>query len=153
MQIFLEALKSGWGALLEYLSAHVLTCLVPAFFIAGTVATENESKDKDDPEEQNSQDGSYQSSDTSEEQDNSLKGIYERFIKFGKPSILIFSYDADKVPLELTNLVRVGAGGGAALSGTVQTENIGFEKIICNIVANPNIRYLILVGLNLKVIL
>jgi tetrahydromethanopterin S-methyltransferase subunit A len=28
----------------------------------------------------------------------------------------------------------------------VQTENIGFEKIVCNIVANPNIRYLILGG-------
>jgi len=38
MEIFLEALKSGWGALLEYLSAHVLTCLVPAFFIAGAIA-------------------------------------------------------------------------------------------------------------------
>ena len=38
MQIFLEALKSGWGGLLEYLSAHVLTCLVPAFFIAGAIA-------------------------------------------------------------------------------------------------------------------
>ncbi|OFW54072.1 MAG: permease [Actinobacteria bacterium RBG_13_35_12] len=38
MEIFLEALKSGWGALLEYLSAHVLTCLIPAFFIAGAIA-------------------------------------------------------------------------------------------------------------------
>ncbi len=38
MQIFLEALRSGWSALLEYLSAHVLTCLVPAFFIAGAIA-------------------------------------------------------------------------------------------------------------------
>jgi tetrahydromethanopterin S-methyltransferase subunit A len=32
------------------------------------------------------------------------------------------------------------------LSGTVQTENIGFEKIVCNIVANPNIRFLIVGG-------
>ena len=38
MEIFLEAVKSGWYALLEYLSAHVLTCLVPAFFIAGAIA-------------------------------------------------------------------------------------------------------------------
>ncbi len=38
MEIFIEAIKSGWGALLEYLSAHVLTCLVPAFFIAGAIA-------------------------------------------------------------------------------------------------------------------
>lgn len=30
--------QGGWEALLEYLSAHVLTCLVPAFFIAGAIA-------------------------------------------------------------------------------------------------------------------
>ncbi len=35
---FAEVLLSGWNALLEYLSAHVLTCLVPAFFIAGAIA-------------------------------------------------------------------------------------------------------------------
>lgn len=38
MEIFLESIKSGWHTLLEYLSAHVLTCLVPAFFIAGAIA-------------------------------------------------------------------------------------------------------------------
>jgi len=38
MELFLELLKGGWNALLEYLSAHVLTCLVPAFFIAGAIA-------------------------------------------------------------------------------------------------------------------
>jgi uncharacterized membrane protein YraQ (UPF0718 family) len=35
---FIEVLNSGGEALLEYLSAHVLTCLVPAFFIAGAIA-------------------------------------------------------------------------------------------------------------------
>lgn len=30
-------LKSGWDAFLDYLSVHVLTCLVPAFFIAGAI--------------------------------------------------------------------------------------------------------------------
>ncbi len=30
--------QGGWQALLEYLSAHVLTCLIPAFFIAGAIA-------------------------------------------------------------------------------------------------------------------
>ena len=35
---FFSVLQSGWEALLEYLSAHVLTCLVPAFFIAGAIA-------------------------------------------------------------------------------------------------------------------
>jgi uncharacterized membrane protein YraQ (UPF0718 family) len=36
--LFIEILQNGWEALLEYLSAHVLTCLVPAFFIAGAIA-------------------------------------------------------------------------------------------------------------------
>ncbi|MFH1335381.1 MAG: permease [Candidatus Zixiibacteriota bacterium] len=35
---FISILQSGLDALLEYLSAHVLTCLVPAFFIAGAIA-------------------------------------------------------------------------------------------------------------------
>ena len=38
MDVFLELLQGGWNALLEYLSAHVLTCLVPAFFIAGAIS-------------------------------------------------------------------------------------------------------------------
>lgn len=33
-----DLLFAGWNALTEYLSAHVLTCLVPAFFIAGAIA-------------------------------------------------------------------------------------------------------------------
>jgi uncharacterized membrane protein YraQ (UPF0718 family) len=37
MSILLQLLQGGWNALLEYLSAHVLTCLVPAFFIAGAI--------------------------------------------------------------------------------------------------------------------
>jgi len=35
---FTEVLNSGLRALIEYLSAHVLTCLIPAFFIAGGIA-------------------------------------------------------------------------------------------------------------------
>lgn len=34
----MDLLNGGWKALLEYLSVHVLTCLVPAFFIAGAIA-------------------------------------------------------------------------------------------------------------------
>jgi tetrahydromethanopterin S-methyltransferase subunit A len=59
---------------------------------------------------------------------------------------IILNCDADKIPKELENLVRAGIETGATLSGTVQTENIGLEKIVCNIVANPNIRYLIVGG-------
>jgi len=60
--------------------------------------------------------------------------------------VIILASDADKITPEIEKLVRTGIEGGAAISGTVQTENIGFEKIICNIVANPNIRYMILGG-------
>ena len=38
MEIIVQVLQGGWNALLEYLSAHVLTCLIPAFFIAGAIA-------------------------------------------------------------------------------------------------------------------
>jgi len=38
MEVLVQLLQGGWNALLEYLSAHVLTCLIPAFFIAGAIA-------------------------------------------------------------------------------------------------------------------
>ena len=38
MATFIELLQGGVDGLLEYLSGHVLTCLVPAFFIAGAIA-------------------------------------------------------------------------------------------------------------------
>ncbi len=60
--------------------------------------------------------------------------------------VIVLNRKEDEIPAEIEGLVRVGVESGAALSGTVQTENIGFEKIICNIVANPNIRYAILSG-------
>ena len=36
--MLISILQGGIDALLEYLSAHVLTCLIPAFFIAGAIA-------------------------------------------------------------------------------------------------------------------
>jgi len=60
--------------------------------------------------------------------------------------IVVLNREEDKIPPEIEELVRAGLESGAALSGTVQTENIGFEKIICNVIANPNIRYAILTG-------
>ena len=50
------------------------------------------------------------------------------------------------IPAELNELVMAGVDSGAALSGMLQTENIGLEKMICNIVGNPNIRYIVLCG-------
>ena len=35
---------------------------------------------------------------------------------------------------------------GAAIEGTAKTENIGLEKVLVNIISNPNIRFLILCG-------
>ena len=60
--------------------------------------------------------------------------------------VVVLNCADDKIPAELEELVRAGVEAGAALAGTVQTENIGFEKIICNVIANPNIRYAILTG-------
>ena len=59
---------------------------------------------------------------------------------------VILIYDQEKIPPDIESLVRVGLESGAALSGAVQTENVGIEKLICNIVANPNIRYLVIFG-------
>jgi len=74
-------------------------------------------------------------------------GRYIRGNDFSPAAVaIILNTDEDKILPEIENLVRAGAESGAALSGTVQTPNIGFEKIICNIVANPNIRWLILGG-------
>ena len=50
------------------------------------------------------------------------------------------------IPPELNELVMSGIDSGAALSGMLQTENTGMERMICNIVANPNIRYIVLCG-------
>ena len=60
--------------------------------------------------------------------------------------VIVLNADEDKIPPEIEAMVRTGVETGAALSGTVQTPNIGFEKIIWNIVGNPNIRYLVLGG-------
>jgi len=49
-----------------------------------------------------------------------------------------------KIPPELVRLIEVAIEAGAALAGTLQTENIGIEKLIANVVANPNIRYLVI---------
>jgi len=60
--------------------------------------------------------------------------------------VVILRWRREQTPADIENLVRVGVESGAALAGTLQTENIGVEKIICNVVANPNIRYLIICG-------
>jgi tetrahydromethanopterin S-methyltransferase subunit A len=56
---------------------------------------------------------------------------------------ILDTYDF-KIPPELVKLVEAAIESGAALAGTLQTENIGIEKVVANVVANPNIRYLVL---------
>jgi tetrahydromethanopterin S-methyltransferase subunit A len=75
------------------------------------------------------------------------EGRYLRGNDFSPVAVaIILNCEAEKIPREIESLVRAGVEAGAALSGTVQTENIGFEKMVCNIVANPNIRYMIIGG-------
>ena len=38
MSYVIDLLQGGWAGLVDYLSFHVITCLVPAFFIAGAIA-------------------------------------------------------------------------------------------------------------------
>jgi len=60
--------------------------------------------------------------------------------------VVILRWRREETPADIEKLVRVAIESGAALAGTLQTENIGIEKIICNIVSNPNIRYLVVCG-------
>ncbi len=77
----------------------------------------------------------------------SEEGRYIRGNDFSPVAVaIILNCDEDKIPPDIERLIRTGAESGAALSGSIQTPNIGLEKMICNIVGNPNIRNLILGG-------
>jgi len=54
--------------------------------------------------------------------------------------------EGKETPPEIEKLVKVAIETGAALAGTLQTANIGLEKLITNVVANTNIRFLVLCG-------
>lgn len=51
------------------------------------------------------------------------------------------------IPRSNQDLIKIAVETGAAISGRLVTANIGIEKIIANIISNPNIRYIILFGL------
>ncbi|MCX6010633.1 MAG: hypothetical protein NTW48_11555 [Chloroflexi bacterium] len=75
------------------------------------------------------------------------KGRYVRGNDYSPVAVCVTLDTFDfTIPAELNELVMSGVDSGAALSGMLQTENIGLEKMICNIVANPNIRYIVLCG-------
>ncbi|MGQ9468245.1 MAG: tetrahydromethanopterin S-methyltransferase subunit A [Nitrososphaerales archaeon] len=74
-------------------------------------------------------------------------GNYLRGNDFSPVAVaVILTSPYEEIPSEVERLVRTAIKTGVALAGTLQTANIGIEKIIVNIVSNPNIRYLILVG-------
>lgn len=75
------------------------------------------------------------------------EGCYLRGNDYSPVAIaVILRWIREQTPPEIEHLVRVGVESGAALCGTLQTENIGLEKVISNVVANPNIRYLVAFG-------
>jgi tetrahydromethanopterin S-methyltransferase subunit A len=75
------------------------------------------------------------------------KGRYTRGNDYSPVAVCVILDTFDfAIPSDLNELVMVGLDSGAAFSGMLQTENVGMEKIICNIVANPNIRYIVLCG-------
>ena len=75
------------------------------------------------------------------------KGRYARGNDYSPVAVCVILDTFDfNIPPELEELLMAGLDTGAALSGMLQTENIGMEKMICNIVANPNIRYVVLCG-------
>jgi tetrahydromethanopterin S-methyltransferase subunit A len=75
------------------------------------------------------------------------KGRYARGNDYSPVAVCVILDTFDfNIPPGLEELLMAGLDTGAALSGMLQTENIGMEKMICNIVANPNIRYIVLCG-------
>jgi tetrahydromethanopterin S-methyltransferase subunit A len=75
------------------------------------------------------------------------EGCYLRGNDYSPVAVaVILRWMREQTPPDIERLVRVAVESGSALAGTLQTENIGIEKIICNIVSNPNIRYLVVCG-------
>ncbi len=75
------------------------------------------------------------------------EGCYLRGNDYSPVAVcVILRWIREQTPRDIEDLVRTAVESGAALSGTLQTENIGLEKMICNLVSNPNIRYLVVCG-------
>jgi tetrahydromethanopterin S-methyltransferase subunit A len=75
------------------------------------------------------------------------EGCYLRGNDYSPVAVaVILNRRREDTPADYENLVRAAVESGAALAGTIQTENIGLEKMLCNLVSNPNIRYLVTFG-------
>jgi len=57
----------------------------------------------------------------------------------------VYNVDGSKCVL-CAKLLDVARSCGVAIAGYCQTANIGIEKVVANVLANPNIRWLIIVG-------
>jgi len=76
------------------------------------------------------------------------EGHYLLGNKFSPVAVLVphvFNVDGSRCK-SCEDLLRVAVDAGAAIAGFCQTANIGIEKVIINILANPNIRWLIVAG-------
>ncbi len=76
------------------------------------------------------------------------EGHYLLGNKFSPVAVLVphvFNADGSRCRF-CEELLRVAVDAGAAIAGFCQTANIGIEKVIINILANPNIRWLIVAG-------
>jgi len=69
-----------------------------------------------------------------------LPGDY-RVVRYRAP-VAVCTLNSEELAAELA----AEAPEGLALSGTMHTENLGIERVIQNLLANPNIRFLILCG-------
>ena len=68
--------------------------------------------------------------------------------KFSPVAVLVphvFNVDGSRCGF-CEGLLKVAVEAGAAIAGFCQTANIGIEKVVVNILANPNIRWLVVVG-------
>ena len=75
------------------------------------------------------------------------EGRYVRGNDYSPVAVVVILATFDfATPPEVEALVMSALDAGAALAGTLQTENVGIEKIVCNVVANPNIRYIVICG-------
>lgn len=45
-----------------------------------------------------------------------------------------------------SHIEEIPSAAGAAIAGPCKTENLGIEKVVANLISNPNIRYLMLCG-------
>ncbi len=69
-----------------------------------------------------------------------LPGEYS-ILRYGA-SVAVCTLNSENLARELTN----SAPEGLAIVGTLHTENLGIERVIRNVLANPNIRVLVLCG-------